>query len=258
MEHSFNVSIAEEYGVIPAIIINNIMFWSKKNLENKHNIHDGKVWIYNSIEAWSKLFPYISGRQVRTALQKLIDQGVLIQGNYNKAKYDRTKWYAVASEAICQKCQMDLTVESIGFDAEVKPIPVSNPVSNQNNIIKNPASETSEKQKPIDRTKWPIVHVANRDVDTSKYINWKKDEKMFSMYLKFGCALFMETKECVADIEAHFNNLDVVSTLANIHNYYETGGGYAVAKKAKPVSLNWKARLRLGFNMQINRVYFPR
>lgn len=119
MNHSFNIEDAKTYGVNCAVILENIRFWVAKNKANgKHN-YDGKYWTYNSIKAFHELFPYLSERQIRTALDKLIEAGEIEKGNYNQNSYDQTTWYTCV-KSICQESQIQLTSESNGSGTEVK------------------------------------------------------------------------------------------------------------------------------------------
>tara|TARA_B110000858_G_scaffold86683_1_gene100124 strand:+ start:2466 stop:3239 length:774 start_codon:yes stop_codon:yes gene_type:complete len=94
MEYSFNTDHAEKYGVDEAIIIRNLLYWVSKNKANGVNEYDGYTYTYNSIAAFRVLFPFWSERQIGRILKSLEAQNVVKIGNYNKAKYDRTKWYA--------------------------------------------------------------------------------------------------------------------------------------------------------------------
>ena len=95
MQHSFDIGIAMQYGVYAAILLNNLGYWIKHNEANGTNFHDGKYWTYNSRKAYKELFPYMSERQINTALEKLISDGLVVTGNYNESAYDRTLWYAL-------------------------------------------------------------------------------------------------------------------------------------------------------------------
>ena len=110
-EHSFDVEIAREFGVNAAILFKNICFWIEKNKANGKNYFDGDYWTYNSKRAFSILFPYMSERQVGTALQKLIHARMIKTGNYNADKRDQTMWYALDINGACimQKCNSHLT-----------------------------------------------------------------------------------------------------------------------------------------------------
>ena len=86
--HFFNVLDAETYGIKEAILLANIRFWLDKNLANQKHIYDGRVWTYNSVIAFKKLFPYFTQSQIRRSLEKLADTGILLKANYNEKKYD--------------------------------------------------------------------------------------------------------------------------------------------------------------------------
>lgn len=108
--HLFDIDVAEKYGINAAILLYHISHWIDKNRANGRNYHDGEYWTYNSREAFLKLFPYMTDWQVRSALQTLIDDGILNVGNYNQVPYDRTKWYSLSAKgrAICDNRNIDL------------------------------------------------------------------------------------------------------------------------------------------------------
>ena len=124
-EHSFDVEIAREFGVNAAILFKNMCFWIEKNKANGKNYFDGDYWTYNSKRAFSILFPYMSERQVGTALQKLIDARMIKTGNYNADKRDQTMWYALDINGACitQKCNPHLTKVHNGDSENVRPLP---------------------------------------------------------------------------------------------------------------------------------------
>ena len=74
-----------------AIILQQIDYW----LEHSNNIRDGYKWVYNSVADWQKQFLWISPSTLTRKLKSLEDQGLLITGNYNKRKFDKTKWYRI-------------------------------------------------------------------------------------------------------------------------------------------------------------------
>lgn len=130
MNHSFDVDVAVQYGVNAAILFDNIYFWCEHNRANGTNLHDGNYWTYNSRKAFSELFPYMTTKAISTALQKLIDAGLIETGNYNANAYDRTMWYAVTEKGKCivQKGKMDDSEMSNGDSENVTPIPDINTV----------------------------------------------------------------------------------------------------------------------------------
>lgn len=95
----FDIWLAEEYGVNEAIMIANLSYWIDKNRASGKHFYDGKTWTYNSMKAFTLLFPFWNYNQVRNVLQSLIKKGVIISGNYNTNQYDRTAWYAFVDES---------------------------------------------------------------------------------------------------------------------------------------------------------------
>lgn len=132
MQHNFDTDIAQKYGVLEAILLNNIYFWIEKNRANNVNYYDDNYWTYNSIKALSKLFPYVSEKKISYALKHLVEEGILITGNYNKSAYDRTLWYAITEkgDSILQNKKIDFTKWENGNTQNVEPIPYINTDNN--------------------------------------------------------------------------------------------------------------------------------
>lgn len=128
--HSFDPDIAHKVGVNAAVIYQNILFWAKKNHANQRNLHDGHVWTFNSVKAWAYLFPYLTPKQIRLALQKLEAEGLIVSGNYNKSAYDRTKWYGISAYLFGQ---IDLPSQANEIVQEGEPIPDSKPDTKSDN-----------------------------------------------------------------------------------------------------------------------------
>lgn len=154
MVHSFDIEIAKEYGILPAVLLNHLWYWIEHNRANDKNYYDGEYWTFNSIKAFEELFPYASQKQIRTALKKLIDDDVIKTGNYNKLTYDHTTWYAFTElgKSIMQKCKFDCDEKlnriapegktdyakmSNRIAPEGKPIPDNNTYIKQDNNLTN-------------------------------------------------------------------------------------------------------------------------
>ncbi len=96
--HHFNTQDAKEYGVIEAIILSHMKFWLDKNKSEGSNIKDGRVWTFNSYKAFASHFDYLTEKQVRRAITKLEDAGVLVSASYNRWPGDKTKWYSINTD----------------------------------------------------------------------------------------------------------------------------------------------------------------
>ncbi|WP_052952141.1 hypothetical protein [Paraclostridium benzoelyticum] len=90
---TINRLAANVLGLNEAIVVQQIHYWLNINEKAKINIYDDKVWTYNTYDVWQKEnFTFWSVRTLKSIFKKLEDKGILIKGNYNKKKYDRTLW----------------------------------------------------------------------------------------------------------------------------------------------------------------------
>lgn len=171
MIHSFDIDIAAEYGVNAAIILNNMYFWVEKNRANETNFYDGRYWTYNSVKAFSRLFPYLTSKAISAALKKLIEGGVLVTGNYNKSSYDRTLWYAITEKgySIIQKRKMEDSEKENGNVENGEPIPDIKPVPKTKDIKERKKEE--KKAESYDSSYDSIVegYTSNSDLRTTIY-----------------------------------------------------------------------------------------
>lgn len=110
INHFFNVDWAVKYGDREAIMLSNIVYRLQANRVNNMNIHEGRVWTYNSRKAFTEIFPYWSEKQIYRIIQSLVEQGALVTGMFSKDKRDRTLWYSV-NDDIYADC-IDITIYS--------------------------------------------------------------------------------------------------------------------------------------------------
>lgn len=153
--HSFSVDVACRVGVNAAIILGNIKHWCKKNKANGKHLHDGLYWSYNSIKAFSELYPYLGKGAIDNALKKLESGGYVKVGNYNKTPYDRTKWYAITAKGLALFEEKPFTEEETHFikqeiqepqsenpnDSRQKPIPDIDQLSTSYQPVAEQSSE---------------------------------------------------------------------------------------------------------------------
>lgn len=103
--HSFDPKIAMRVGTNAAVVYRNLVFWVRHNESNRRNFHEGRYWTYNSLTAFTDQFPYLSAKQIRTALDKLLQAGLVVKGNFAEDRFNRANWYALG-ETNCPKRQM--------------------------------------------------------------------------------------------------------------------------------------------------------
>ena len=190
MIHVFDTDVAKKYGVNAAIILQNMAYWIMQNEANEMNFYDGRYWTFNSKRAYGELFPYMSAKQIRTAIEKLVEDGVLVTGNYNKLAYDRTAWYSLTEKgkSICRIGQMEHPKMANGLSPEGKPIPDINPnvtpvvTSGKKKEIKNNsfdsiiAAYTTDEEITELLQEWLKVRKAKRAAMTDRAIQMNIDK----------------------------------------------------------------------------------
>ena len=187
MEHSFDIKIAEKYGIAEAIIYKNLLFWIMKNKSEGRNYHDGKYWSYNTVKSFLELFPYLSYEKIRSAINNLIEKKVLVKGNYNTNKYNRTLWYAFNEEP-----------------EELKEIKEIKEISSKKNI---------DDEKNYD----DFDYFDDNEIDDTEYDNIETDE----LYDTENCNIeeindFENNEMHIINNEMHTNN----NTNRNVNNTY--------------------------------------
>ncbi|MFE1626986.1 DnaD domain-containing protein [Brevibacillus reuszeri] len=89
-------SLAEKIGLNEAIVTQQLHYWLQKSTNNR----DGRKWVYNTYKSWQEQFPFWSEVTVRRTLTGLENKGIIVTGNYNEMKADKTKWYTIDYEKL--------------------------------------------------------------------------------------------------------------------------------------------------------------
>lgn len=101
--HAFNVELATKLGdVNEALILQHFYFWHQNNQNKITAIKDDHPypWTYNTIEQFCNIFPYMKKTKLGGAIQRLVNKELLITGNYNTLKFDKTKWYSLTEKGL--------------------------------------------------------------------------------------------------------------------------------------------------------------
>ena len=200
--HTFDIQVASVVGINAAVICSNIQFWCDYNKANNKNCHEDKYWVYNSVKSWGLLFPYMTPKQIRTALDKLIANGFIFKGEFNKANYDKTSWYAFN-----YKGQAHLPSEANRIAPEGEPIPVVNTVSKPLKDIcdlKSPRIKiveqvidyyheiltTMPKIKKVTKTRIASVNARHKEDLNNNIENWPD----YFNYIKDNCTWMLDPK----------------------------------------------------------------
>lgn len=114
--HSFNVSLATLIGLNETIILTNFYFNVKSNEGNENMIKDGRVWFFRSVKYLNEQYPYLTPDKIRRAIERLINAGYVIKGDYNQDKFNKCNWYSISDEVYI--LFEGINAESIGQNAK--------------------------------------------------------------------------------------------------------------------------------------------
>jgi hypothetical protein len=99
--HSYNVEIAVEYGIEEAILIHHFAYWIGGHASNNINLRDGRYWSYDKAESLYKILPeFKNKKRIEYCINKLVEKDILMKGNFNELKFDRTLWYTFTDNGL--------------------------------------------------------------------------------------------------------------------------------------------------------------
>ncbi|RNC98256.1 hypothetical protein [Lysinibacillus halotolerans] len=145
-------TLATKIGLNNAIVVQQVHYW----LRISNNIRDGHAWVYKSMDEWAEQFPFYSKRTVQRIIAELEGKEILVVGNFNKLKFDRTKWYRIDYEKLEKLCNNALRQNDIIEDDNLSSMnaPSCLNESRQNDAMDNDKMAVSEHDKmavPITR-----------------------------------------------------------------------------------------------------------
>lgn len=97
--HSFNVGIAEKVGVHCALIINHLVTIHKLIFLKESNWIEGRLWIRKTVSDMKNIYPYMTEKEIRGALDRLEREGFLVSAKgISDVPFDRGKSYSMTKE----------------------------------------------------------------------------------------------------------------------------------------------------------------
>lgn len=93
-------SLAKKIGLNEAIMLQQMHYWL---IKSSHEF-EGVKWFYKTLEDWQTEFPFWSAMTIRRTLTNLEKQKVIRIGNFNKKKFDKTKWYTIEYQCVNRRC----------------------------------------------------------------------------------------------------------------------------------------------------------
>jgi len=94
--HQFSTDAAKKVGVNAAIIFGHLIFLHKANL-NRQDSWDGfRYWIKKTARAFEAMYPYLSQKEIRGALDRLQKEGYILSvAGLSENKFDRAKSFSI-------------------------------------------------------------------------------------------------------------------------------------------------------------------
>lgn len=190
-------SLAVELGGSdPAIILQQIHYW----LLRSNQVKDGHRWVYNSVRQWHEQFPWMSEKTISRHLKNLEKRGLLITGNYNRAGFDKTKWYRINYPALSQMGKpLGQNVPTIGTNVpnglgQNVPTQEDNlsepiPIDYTENIQENPPQEKEEEEKVKKYKKALNLYQESNNCE----LNSRDEKRLISMMLQLPSDVALAT-----------------------------------------------------------------
>ncbi len=186
--------LAVEIGLNEAIILQQIHYW----LNQSKHFYDGKKWIYNTYEDWNEQFPFWSVMTIRRTITSLEKQNLIISANYNKAGFDKTRWYSIdyeEVESVNRRCvQNEQTICSKRTDGSVQ-----NEQTNTIDYTENTTESISMSDKSDAAPYKTIIEYLNKKVN--KRFSYKSESNRKLIKARFNEGYKLEDFIKVIDIK---------------------------------------------------------
>lgn len=179
--------LASVIGLNEAIVLQQLNYWLHSKSAKQI---DGRLWIYNTYDNWKKdNFPFWSRNTIRRALNSCIKKGLVITGNFNKAGFDKTKWYSINTQKLDEV--MGSACDQNGQTDSPKWADGSNQ-NGQTNTIYYPETTskttTNSQAQPdtLARQRREVIEYLNKKTDSKFKPNAKGNKSVIDPRLKEG------------------------------------------------------------------------
>lgn len=189
--------LAAVIGFNEAVVLQQLNYWLHSNSAKKI---DGRLWVYNSYDNWRKdNFPFWSTRTIRRIFDSCEKKGVILTGNFNKAGFDKTKWYSIDENKL-----NDLMDSPCGQN--VQTIRTNSPYPSGQNVQANTIDypeNTSENNNKYSASHSNAQSVSRLEEEFeevwSKYPNKKGKKQAFNHYKAWRKSSTKHTNEYLLD-----------------------------------------------------------
>lgn len=82
-------------GVNAAVIFDRIVYALEKNYNDGVNLRNGKPYMYTTVPDLLRVYPYMTESQIKTAIKRLIESGLIEDGGPVTVRYVRHRSYTL-------------------------------------------------------------------------------------------------------------------------------------------------------------------
>jgi hypothetical protein len=86
--------LAQEIGLNESLLLLQLDFL----IAISNNERQGQRWTYQSVTDIEKIFPFWSRATINRVIKSLENRGLINVSNFNRKKYDKTRWFAINIE----------------------------------------------------------------------------------------------------------------------------------------------------------------
>lgn len=184
--------LASVIGLNEAIVLQQLNYWLHSKSAKQIN---GRLWVYNTYDNWRKdNFPFWSRNTIRRAFDSCIKRGLIITGNFNKAGFDKTKWYSIDIEKLDEV--MGSACAQNGQTSEPKWADGSNQDGHTNTRDYPETTSENNKHSASHSNAQSVSQLENEFEEVwSKYPNKKGKKQAFNHYKAWRKASVKHTNE---------------------------------------------------------------
>lgn len=137
-------SLAVKIGLNEAIVLQQIHYW----VTSSSHVIEGRKWIFNTYKDWQKQLPFWSESTIKRTIHSLEKQGLLISGNWNQMKIDKTKWYTIDYQRVEELGDIESDL-SLNQDEPNNSSDYTLEETSLNQAIPESTSEITTEKKPL-------------------------------------------------------------------------------------------------------------
>lgn len=162
-EHPLQVmpKLATLIGLNEAIVIQQVHYWLKHKQDAGQDFIDGHYWVYNTYEQWQEQFPFWSVRTLKRIFTSLEKSGLLLTANYNKAGFDKTKWYSINYNVLNN-------LDSTSCQSGTIVVPTCH-----HGVCQNDTTNTIDYTEITPKTSFNVLNGAVSETNTTQSSSWK-------------------------------------------------------------------------------------